>query len=583
MAVAKKKTWKLLFAFALIAALFMPQMALAYEKAGDPENPKLTIYKYEQEKGTAPGEEGTGLPGQKADGTPVAGVEYTLKQTHSYNPETDKWTPVTEGAPIVKTTDANGIAVFSKEDGLQLGRYEVAETDGPGHILLNTEPFYVDVPMTNKEGTTLNYDVHVYPKNETIRSDVELTKIAEDEKPLAGVTFKLYNADGTAAIDREGNEIPAMTTGDLGKINVSGLAAGKYYFQEKNVPEGYALNNTKIEFEVKKTGEKGQDIVVAWTYKDGFVNDNGTVTNYFNPEIIKDAEGESNLIVDRDKLFEYNLTIKAPKDINKYKSIAVTDNLDSRLEYGGSWDVAGTGKDNIEFTQDGQLLKWTVKDPSKLTPGQDIKITFSAKIKPDAELKEGETGIPNTADLEFNNDRGWEKVEKPKDPPVVVPTNGGLKVIKVDASNNKFKLKGAEFKLTDLDGNPIDTSRMGNVVKVNDVVHNGLLENLATPKDGTIVITGLTPGTYQLHETKAPTYKDREGNTKSYRLLTKPIEVTVANNETATYEVENSKSGWVLPTTGGLGTVLFTSGGLALMVMAAGMYVRRRKTDSDMV
>ncbi|MFK4998277.1 LPXTG cell wall anchor domain-containing protein [Bacillus sp. N9] len=44
-----------------------------------------------------------------------------------------------------------------------------------------------------------------------------------------------------------------------------------------------------------------------------------------------------------------------------------------------------------------------------------------------------------------------------------------------------------------------------------------------------------------------------------------------------TLTVENSKSGWDLPTTGGIGTILFTFVGLALMGAAIVAYLRRNK------
>ncbi|WP_052455710.1 SpaA isopeptide-forming pilin-related protein [Bhargavaea cecembensis] len=576
MALAKNKWGSLLLAFALIAAMFVPQMAFA-EEAEEAETAgfgpvySLTIQKHEVEPGESGGEEGTGGPGQNAPGKPVAGVKYTLKQTHSYNPADDKWEELKRPVKdLTAVTGKDGKVTLTSWNGLKLGRYEVTETDGPNHILLNPEPFYVDIPMTNKEGTALNYKVHVYPKNETIRGSAELLKVGEDGQPLAGVTFSLFKSDGTELQT-------GLVTGTEGKVSLTGLNAGKYYFKETAVPAGIALNETKIEFEVKRSGT-GKTVAVDWTPVDGFVSD-GTVTNYNSPEITKDVEGESNLIIDRDKLFNYNLTIKAPKDLDKYASISVTDELDGRLEYGGTWDAQGTGKSNIEFSKTGQELKWTVKDPSKLTPGQNIKITFSAKIKPDAVLIGEETGIPNTADLTFDNKRGWKGTVKPADPPTVTPADGGLQVIKVDAADQK-RLAGAVFKLTDTKGKVINSAAMGGGVKVNDQPFTGPLENLTTNEDGEIIITGLKPGEYRLHETKAPTYTDQDGNLKPYRLLTKPEKVIIKHGETAEITVENSKSGWLLPTTGGIGTILFTSGGLALMGLATGMYVRRRKTDS---
>lgn len=570
MGAARKKSSRLLFVFVLVMSVFLPQMVYA---SGNPTDYQLVIHKFEKEPGAETGDEGDGSPEQQADGDPIQGVEFTLTQTHKYDPVADKWTELTNGPTLKGTTNENGIVVFTSGNGLKLGRYAVTETNGPEHVLLNPKTYFVDIPMTSQDGSSLNYNVHIYPKNEIIRSNVELVKVDENGAPLAGVTFDLYK-DGDSTPFKE-----ALTTNLDGKINIDSLGSGTYYFEETDVPAGYALNNTPIKFQVKKTGENGQTIAVEWTNVEGFAN-NGTVTNYISPEIDKDAEGEKQLDVDRNQVFNYNITIKAPKDIHKYTTLVVTDNLDNRLQYAGSWEVTGASDGAFEFTENGQLLTWSVKDFSKLTPGQQIKITFGAKIRPDAKLESTETGIPNTATLTFDNDRGWfSDKEKPKEPPVVTPTDGGLEITKVDAADQK-KLKGAVFKLTDTAGNVINTSQAGGVVTLNGTVINGALDNLITREDGTFIIKGLTPGTYQLHETKAPTYEDEEGNLKSYRLLTKPIEVVVENKKEAKYTVENSKSGWLLPTTGGIGTVLFSSVGLTLMGAALVLYFRRRKSET---
>lgn len=38
------------------------------------------------------------------------------------------------------------------------------EVAGPPHVNLNPNTYTVDIPLTNKEGKVLNYDVHMYPK-----------------------------------------------------------------------------------------------------------------------------------------------------------------------------------------------------------------------------------------------------------------------------------------------------------------------------------------------------------------------------------------------------------------------------------
>lgn len=585
-----KKRFSIFMVLAMFLSILAPSFTVLGESAGGvthKDTGSLTIHKYEREPGAEKGQTQTGPDAAvPEDAVPLAGVEYTVTQTHSFDGQ--NWTEVSGDAKTyVETTNSDGIVEISN---MPVGRYTVQETDGPADVILNTNEFSVDIPMTYNDGKDLAYDVKIYPKNETVRGDAELIKKGENGDLLEGVQFGLFTKDGQAV--QENGEDVVLTTNSEGKIGFEDLAAGEYYFQELETIPGYALNNTKIEFTVKKDadGENGKT-VVEWTTVDGFVvtdeEGNVLVTNYDRPKVEKDAEGEQELGIDRDEEYKYNITLTAPGDIEEYKSLAVTDTLDDRLEFitdgsiTGGWEVTGTAQDNIEFTQDGQTLKWSVKDLSALEANSEIKITFTAKIKADAELEGEETGIPNKVEINFDNDRGQEndpKEDNPDEPVVVTPKEGGLQIIKVDKSDNTIKLEGAEFKLTtDEAGNDI-VDATETTIKVNGEAHTGLLENLTTNDQGEIIVTGLKTGTYYLHETKAPTYED-DGVEKSYRLLTKPFEVVVEDNEAnEEVTVENSKSGWDLPVTGGIGTVLFTATGLALM--GASFYVLK-KDDTE--
>lgn len=79
------------------------------------------------------------------------------------NTSTNKWSydRIEETKSII--TDSDGIAAFTD---LELGRYLVVETKAPSSVVTKSEPFFVDVPMTD---TTNNnswlYDIHAFPKN----------------------------------------------------------------------------------------------------------------------------------------------------------------------------------------------------------------------------------------------------------------------------------------------------------------------------------------------------------------------------------------------------------------------------------
>lgn len=605
-----RKLGNLFLSIILMVSFMTPMTVFANEVLpdiqGNPENPKLTIHKYAHEKGQEQNA-GTGLPDQEVVGTPLSGVEFTITQVESYHPNTNEWTAVSE-EPKTYTTNSDGLIEI---DNISLGRYKLQETDGPTDVILNDQEYFIDIPMTNESGTVLNYNVHVYPKNIVIRGDVEFIKQDDAGNTLEGVKFALYNSDGSPVVHQGENVI--LETNAKGVISLVGLKQGKYYLQEIETNNGFAINNEKIEFEILA----GTQNEVSIKTSDGFVYDDGKIVNYKTPDLKKDVEGDIQYTIDRDKEYVYNITINTPLDIDKYKVLGVSDTLDDRLTFvdNGSiedgWEVSGTSKDNIEFKQDGQTLSWYVKEFYKLTPGEDIVITFTSKIKPDAELKPGEEGIPNKAELDFDNDRGEESDQEdpPTTPPVIVdPNDGGLKVIKVDAANNNLHLAGAEFKLTtDKEGKDVVKAE-DTVITVNGESHNGLLEDLTTGEYGTFTIDGLPSGTYYLHETKAPEYTIN-GETKSYILLEKPVKVKFKANKEKNHEVmiENirpddpdeeepsdpvkpgdpgkpgdpDKPGINIPTTGGLGTTLYTIIGLMFIGLALILYLRRRNEKQN--
>src|SRR5699024_7524755 len=120
-----KFVYKLL-AFLLLFSLILPT-GLA-QAAPDAEEERthgsLTVHKYEQEADGAEGEEGTGEDGQNVpgDAKPLEGVEFTITQTHSFDPSTDIWTEISNGEVFTGVTDASGQYTFYD---LPLGRYNV--------------------------------------------------------------------------------------------------------------------------------------------------------------------------------------------------------------------------------------------------------------------------------------------------------------------------------------------------------------------------------------------------------------------------------------------------------------------------
>lgn len=134
------------------------------------------------------------------------------------------------------STNADGII---EVDGLEWGNYYFEETKAPsGHYLYgNTRTrFTID-----REHLDLTLDI----ANRSLGT-VELTKYDKDQEGLAvkGAKYELYNSYGKS--------LDIYETDINGKIVVRDLEWGDYYFIEYESPDGYKLNNSRIDFSITK-------------------------------------------------------------------------------------------------------------------------------------------------------------------------------------------------------------------------------------------------------------------------------------------------------------------------------------------
>ena len=79
---------------------------------------------------------------------------------------------VKNGGVAMTETDATG---HTSADQLEQGLYLIVETRVPENVTSTCNPFFVSLPMTTIDGTAWNYDVTVYPKNQTGNPDLEKT------------------------------------------------------------------------------------------------------------------------------------------------------------------------------------------------------------------------------------------------------------------------------------------------------------------------------------------------------------------------------------------------------------------------
>lgn len=155
----------------------------------------------------------------------------------------------TENDELIFTgkTDKEGKIVI---DELKLGKYYILEKEASTGYVITDEKVYFELKANGEI-------VKAEMKNKPITSTVEITKIdISTSEPLPNTLIEVYNAENDELIY-------SGRTNEEGKIIIEELRYGKYYFIEKEAPEGYELNSEKMYFEVLEDGE-----IVKCTMKD---------------------------------------------------------------------------------------------------------------------------------------------------------------------------------------------------------------------------------------------------------------------------------------------------------------------------
>ena len=135
-------------------------------------------------------------------------------------------------------TDKDG-KIFIKD--LLIGTYEVSEVVDDITIGYIT-PENQSVTVKDNDATQVEME------NKLIYGGFKLLKTNEDKKPLAGVKFGLYKADGT--------EITEFITGVDGTYSMNDLLYGDYYLKELETVNGYTFDKEAIyAFSELKDGE----------------------------------------------------------------------------------------------------------------------------------------------------------------------------------------------------------------------------------------------------------------------------------------------------------------------------------------
>ena len=105
-------------------------------------------------------------------------------------------TAVKNGGAAMAETDTAG---HTFADQMEQGLYLVVETRVPENVTSTCNPFLVSLPMTTIDGTAWNYDVTVYPKNQTGNPTLDKT-VRENKNSTGKNTGSLTDIQNQAVI-----------------------------------------------------------------------------------------------------------------------------------------------------------------------------------------------------------------------------------------------------------------------------------------------------------------------------------------------------------------------------------------------
>ena len=170
------------------------------------------------------------------------------------------------GKAIMPETDANG---HSRVGGLEQGLYLVVETRVPENVTSTCNPFFVSLPMTTIDGKDWNYDVTVYPKNQTGSPDLEKT-VREDKNSTGKNTGSLTDiADGYAhtATASVGDVVDYQIISTLPTITSKATSLTTYTFVD-TMSEGIRYNRSDVVIEFFRDAGC-TDQITAWDEDSG--------------------------------------------------------------------------------------------------------------------------------------------------------------------------------------------------------------------------------------------------------------------------------------------------------------------------
>ena len=439
---------------------------------------------------------------------------------------------VKSGGVAMSETDATG---HTSASNMEQGLYLVVETRVPENVTSTCNPFFVSLPMTTIDGAAWNYDVTVYPKNQTGNPTLDKT-VREAKNSTGKNTGSLTDiTDGYAhtATASVGDTVDYQIISTLPTITSKASSLSEYTYVD-TLSKGirYNKNDVVIEF-FKDAG--CTDKIATWA-----VNSGKFTVGY--------------------------------DDAANTMTIRMTDTGLSEINEAATVYIDSVKRGYSDCT---------------------MRITYAATLTADAQM--GDTDNPNEVELTWRrtNNTYFDTL---KDCCHVYTY--GIDVLK-QFSDNGGNRRNVKFKLhNDTDDCYIIAEQKDGMYYAKGITSKKSDATTFIPNSsGHIVVKGLEDDTYSLTETATDkgyvllkdaikivikTAENGQCEKCGAKLLTasatvngKDVTMTEGNAIVPLTVVNNP--GFDLPKTGGYGTWMFTIGGVVLLGAAAFIVVKSRK------
>ena len=443
---------------------------------------------------------------------------------------------VKNGGVAMTETDATG---HTSASNMEQGLYLVVETRVPENVTSTCNPFFVSLPMTTIDGAAWNYDVTVYPKNQTGNPTLDKT-VREAKNSTGKNTGSLTDiTDGYAhtATASVGDTVDYQIISTLPTITSKASSLSEYTYVD-TLSKGIRYNKN--------------DVVIEF-FKDAGCTDKITTWDETSGKFAVAYDDAANTMTIR-------MTESGLSEINEATSVYI--------------DSVKRGYSDCA-----------------------MRITYAATLTADAKM--GDTNNPNEVVLTWKR-TNTTYFDTLKDCCHVYTY--GVDVLK-QFSDNGGNLRNVTFKLhNDTDDCYIIAEQKDGMYYAKGITSKKSDATTFIPNSsGHIVVKGLEDDTYSLTEIATDkgyvllreavkivikTAENGQCEKCGAKLLTasatvngKDVTMTDGNAIVPLTVVNNP--GFDLPKTGGYGTWMFTIGGVVLLGAAAFIVIRSRKHKNE--